>query len=90
MGRLKTVIRKSPIGEELQKFDQFYDQSGNLCRKVESVYREGKIDREITTKWEYDALNRVVALIEAVDTAEQKESRYIYDAMGQIQTPHKS
>lgn len=69
---------KNPYGDTFQKHENKYDAEGRKSARIETVYANGKPEREVVTRWEYDTCGHIIKLTEAAGTAEQKTVKYLY------------
>ncbi len=83
LGHLVNVIKTDPFGNEIQRQDFAYNSLGRKIRHIETVFASGKVDREIVTAWEYDAMGNLRKIIEAAGTPKQKITSFAYDSLGQ-------
>lgn len=83
LGRIESIVQLDSYKNEIARTGLVYDSQGNLIKRVESVKAEGAEDRKVTTRWNYDALNRVVVLTEASGTSQQRQTYYAYNLHGQ-------
>jgi len=80
--RLSQVQKVSASGNLIQMREQSYDLKGNLIKTVESVI--GRNAAPVSTTYSYDAMNRLIATMEAAGTAEQKLTQHVYAPSGQL------
>ncbi len=73
----KISCSKDPLLRE----ENFYDANKNLICKETTLFNPA---REVITRWEYGPLDRLTALIEGADTAEQKTTHYTYTPTGKL------
>jgi len=79
LNRLVSVETLNAQGERRALEEMFYDAASNLCRQVSTVF---PFMRQVTTLRQYDARNRLTALIEAAGTPEEKITRTLYTRDG--------
>ena len=76
MGRRTSVI--SPEGDTIEY--TAYDENGNVKKVVDGLRFNGSIETSPGTTYEYDGLNRVTAVTDALGNT----IRYSYDALGNV------
>lgn len=82
-GNLHCTIDYDPFGNVIAKQELYYDSANNLIRTKDHAIINGKIDNFITNTFTYGPQNRLEEIIEALDTPEQKTTRYTYNPFGQ-------
>jgi RHS repeat-associated protein len=88
-GKVAKITHSNPFGQITKKEEHFYDAAGNRIRLLQTVISPDSSERTVTTVWEYDAMNHVTAFVEAVQTPEQKTTRYGYNQVGQLEAIYK-
>lgn len=83
LGRVAEISKKNSMGEAIQKEEYLYDAAGNRCKTIQTVYTPEKKKKKQVVQWVYDCLNRVITCIEGVDTEDQRETKTIYNLVGQ-------
>lgn len=83
LGRIVCAVKKNALGQEIQKTDFLFDANGNKIKQIDTVFNPDTTTRQIITKWQYDACNRLIQMIEADETPEQKCTKIIYNNCGQ-------
>jgi len=81
MGRSAKIETINPFGLLLQKSEHQYDLNGNRIQTTHTVITPNQADRLVTTKIEYDCMNRPIKLIEA----DEKVTETSYNDMGAIE-----
>jgi RHS repeat-associated protein len=84
LGRIVSTKKKNTFGELISSEQMGYDLTGNLTQHISTVFVENKPTNQIKTLREYNALNRLITLIEAADTPEQKITRTTHTLTGQV------
>jgi len=84
--RLIQTERKNPYQLTVALQEISYDVCGNKVRVKDHVLEEGKTQRVIETYYHYDQGDRLMALVEASGTPEQKITHYAYNHYGQKTT----
>ena len=83
---LKRVVRvehKNLMGQQTALQELFYDRAGNRTKTIDFVIINSVCQKQIVTTWEYNSVNQLIHLTEAVGTPEQKDTRYTYNEFGQ-------
>lgn len=70
---------KSPLGLILRKVSYKYDGVGNLISRFEH-----QSDSSVETRFEYNARNQEITIIEAAGTLDQKITRREYNCIGKV------
>lgn len=68
-GRVIKSVRLNADGKQLTATLFEYDPNGNKIKQV---------DDQITTQWEYDSCDRMIATVEACGTKQEKKTAYAY------------
>ncbi len=87
LGRPHRLENRNASDQILAASENTYDANGNLARVVNTVYGPAPsydILRTISTQWEYNDVNQVTKLVEAVGSTEEKETHYHYNEFGQL------
>ena len=84
--RLQSVVRLNAMGIVLSQREILYDSIGNQAKTIDAVIAGGSTIRNVVTVWQYNSMNQLIRLIEAVDTPEQKETIVRYNVYGQKDT----
>ncbi|MGK5594518.1 MAG: RHS repeat-associated core domain-containing protein [Parachlamydiaceae bacterium] len=84
LGRDVEWVNKNALGDVLQRKKAYYDRLGNQAKIIETVYHPEKKPYDITHKWSYDSMKRVVACYEAFGEPEQMSTSYTYNEKGQL------
>lgn len=82
-GKCAEIQRRNPLGNLTQKTEFFHDSNGNLIKTIETVLAENTPSRKVIKQLEYDSLNRLIGITEALGTAEQKYTQVRYNLYGQ-------
>lgn len=82
LGRIVTIKCKDNMGELLQQRDFHYDIVGNVVATTETVFSPDGTSHKVTKCCLYDSCNRLVEIIEAEGTPEQKRTQVQYNAQG--------
>lgn len=77
--RLVTTERKNPLGKKVAFQKNLYDVLGNRCTILNENIENGN---QINTSISYNCDNQIASIIEAVDTPEQKTTKFLY-SLGQ-------
>lgn len=88
-GNVSSLERRNPSGFTQLYETYTYDAKGQKIQTVATVYPE--VAKQIITQWRYDSLGRIIQLIEAQGTPEEKTTSYFYNRFGQkekILTPN--
>lgn len=80
--RLISCTKKNSQGVMLSLEEYTYDGNDNVCRQDSSVFAAGVPERQVTTLWQYDSMNRLVVLTEASGTAEERTTTHTYTPKG--------
>ena len=83
LGRVVEITGLNSVGVILSNTRNVYDFCNNLVRVHHDVYSQGELIREVVNTWEYDSQNRVICLIEAAGTPDQKITHTHYNSKGQ-------
>ncbi len=83
LGRIATVVRKDHVGIETARHANLYNGQGKLIKRIDTVKAAGTADRESVTEWQYNAVGKVVTLIEASETSLERKTYYAYNRLGQ-------
>lgn len=89
-GALVRLYKQNSLGQILSERRLSYDQAGNKTQTEEDVYAGLEKQRTIVTQWEYNTINQVIALHEAVGTPHQKTTRTRYNLFGEKEAVIKS
>lgn len=89
-GREAKIEKQNAFGKMTAIKFLRYDFVGNLVYIVEGVISLGELDRVLITRWEYDAMNNLTAVIEAFNTPEEKRIHHSYNKAGQKELIAKS
>ena len=73
-------------GQELQNEEYFYNHLGKPLEQISRIF---KPERTISTRWKYDPMGRVIQLIEAAGSREEKTTKSSYDQMGRLTQTEK-
>lgn len=79
-GRLCSIEKQNPDNQTVAYEEYCYDRSGNKTRRISTVYQNKQILKIITVAWQYDAMGRPIAEIEA----SKKITRFAYDIKGRL------
>ena len=77
LGRTVCTLLKTPLGEMIHQKEISYTLSGLPVRQLDS-----EAGKQVITQWEYDGWGRLISLIEAASTPEQKNTHYSYNEYG--------
>ncbi len=86
LGRVVSVVKKNSQQQILAATDFTYSATNQKTKQVEHVVIDGEIDHDYTITWQYDALGRLITLIEEPGGPDEKTSCYTYDISGKILT----
>ena len=79
IGREKAIEHINPEEKRVSFEEKYYDLNGNLKKQVSSIYSvPNTLSKKVNTLWDYDNFNRVIAIIEAQQSAIEKITRYEY------------
>ena len=81
LGRETTVEHRNMTNGLLRLTEYRYDPNGNRTRAIETVTGSNRV---ITTGWAYDSRNRPQIMTEALGSADERTTRYIYNDVGQL------
>lgn len=78
----RIVERKqlSKTGKIVSKEESIYDKAGNQAARISTVYNSQSPNNQITVRWEYDSMGRVLLESEGAD----KTTYFAYDEKGRI------
>jgi len=79
-GREAQYIKKNARGEIIQQYENHYDKNGNRIAISHSVFSDTV--KNVMHQWEYGPMGRVERFLEAGI----KETKYLYDYRGRVQT----
>lgn len=82
MGRLVTIKRKDSMGELIQQRDYHYDCIGNVAATTETIFSVEGTSHAVTKCCLYDSCNRLIEIIEAKGSSEEKHTRVQYNGKG--------
>lgn len=89
LGRDVETHMENAEGVLLSKGQSFYDLKGNKTLSLTDSIVQGVVNRTYEVKWVYDAMDRVVRIIE--DPKEKfKETQFTYHPMGMLETKRKA
>lgn len=77
------IIKKNAFGNILSTRKLNFDANGNRRCVVDKVFSNHQLIKEIETVFEYDCCNRLISLIEAKGTVEQKITKYEFNNFGE-------
>lgn len=83
IGRLVKEQKFDPFGTLLQESIHTYNGSDKILKTVRNVMAGGRLIREVVTLFEYDSLGRLVTLINAAETPDEKRHTTHYNAYGE-------
>ena len=76
--RLVSREKQNPRGETVFKESFLYDASGNQAKRISFIYIDGRLHKETSITWKYDAMGRVKEERES----EEKSTFFDYDPRG--------
>lgn len=79
LDRVVKIEKKDSFGNTLSKDELYYDESGNLSRKVVSIYQDSTFLKTIELFWEYDFRGLVTKELQ-----NEKVTLYEYDLLGRL------
>ncbi len=79
LDRIIEIEKKDPFGSSLSKEELFYDKSGNLSRKIISVYQDTTFIKTLEITWEYDFRGLVTK-----EAQNEKVTLNEYDSLGRL------
>lgn len=85
-GNIATLEKLDPSGKRLAYEERFYDSSGNLSCKRSHTIINHQTTAIVTTTWQYGPEKRLLTLIEADSTPEQRITTYTYTPKGLLET----
>ncbi len=88
-GHTAEQIRLNAYGEEIQKTSYLYNPSGKCIRTIEKVYRGEETAPDVINVWEYNSLDQLITMIQAVGQPEEKRVSYTYNTLGQLESTQK-
>lgn len=80
--RIVKITRYDHMGNPIQQSRLSYDANGNQVCRFENLFQQNRPD--LITKWQYDDLNRMIAIQEAFGTNISKQTQYRYNSYGQL------
>lgn len=91
LGKVAEVTAYASFGHVIGKRYYQYDVAGNLRRLVDYAIKNPhdqesialQTAQQMITEWNYNSMNQVIKLVEAVGTPEQKTTYTLYDSYGQ-------
>lgn len=83
LGRNKTEYKKDAFGKLLQRRHSYYTATGLIGRTVDEVIIDGVAEREVINLFSYNSAGKLIALCEAVNTPDQKITKFSYNKHGQ-------
>ncbi len=83
LGSIVQIEKRNGINISIACQEMCYDLAGNRVKTTETVFVGDVPQRKVSTTWEYNSVNQVTHLTEAVGTLEQKHTRYSYNSFGQ-------
>ena len=86
LGRERHYIRKNALGDIIQQRETLYDQSNNRCKVIETIFSPNSAPTQVIQAWTYDCMNNVTSCTEAFGTPEQKQTHYLYNCNGQLES----
>jgi RHS repeat-associated protein len=86
--RIVCSQKKNSRDELLAQEDYFYDANDNLSQQVSTVLSASP-KRLVTTRWTYDAMDRVISLKEGCGETEERTTAYIYTPKGFLEEKKK-
>ncbi len=84
LNRNAILKKENALGQLLQQTEYLYDLAGNLRHEIDSKITLNKPIQKISTMRFFDSLGRVVRLIEAASTTEERTTTFEYDPAGRI------
>ncbi len=82
LNRISRRIQKDPHGNIVSKEELFYDKAGNQARRASTVYHDHTPKNQISVRWEYDPMGRVITESEGSD----KTTHFTYDEKGRVKS----
>ncbi len=83
-GNLQSVEKQKD--RTLSLVRKFYTPSKKLSYQIDTIFASNGLERQVTTRWEYDPMGREIALIEASGTPQEKVTRRTYIPTGEVKT----
>lgn len=83
-GRLHRVRQISPYGTLLSQSTIFYDAVGNAVLQSEDIVVDGVITSNILRLCEYNSVQQMTKMVEALHTPSQRVVQYEYNSIGQL------
>jgi RHS repeat-associated protein len=79
LNRLIEIENKNSSGDTVAKEELFYDKSGNLSRKLISIYQDTTFIKTVELNWEYDFRGLVTK-----EAQKEKVTLNEYDSLGRL------
>jgi RHS repeat-associated protein len=77
------IFKKNSIGELIAEKEIYYDAAGNVTCTLEMAMLPDQQLNKIKTKWYYNHLNRLTAIVEASESVDQKTTQFAYNLLGE-------
>lgn len=81
--KIATLQVKNGLGQIIRQKSFFYDGVDQLIELREKIFKLGKFDREVTTKWTYTSMGNIASCTEAVGTPKQKSTIHTFNKLSQ-------
>jgi len=83
--RIRNITLEESSSKIISKAELFYDLSGNLSCRIDTIFENGKEVGKNQTKWTYGPMNRLEQLIEASGSKENERiTKFEYNELGQL------
>ena len=89
LNRVGKIEKLDQNGKLLASKMLFYDGVGNHTKTAETVFVDEKEERQVVTHWDYDPMNVIAQIREAVGTSLEKAIRFTANDCGQLKAIHK-
>lgn len=83
LGRIHKELSYNAFSIPLQQKECFYSLNGNLELTRDHVFVAGQCEKTMRTYYEYDAMNQLIRMIEAINSPDEKTTRHRYNQYGQ-------
>lgn len=79
-------LEKRAKGKTLFHEKKFYNQNGQPCLQINTVYDPDGSCRDVKTRWDYDCRGQIKTLIEADGSLDAKMTHYTYTPRNELKT----
>lgn len=85
MERLETLLMLDCFGSKITEKHFRYDGNGNKTLERNVVLLQGETKRTYTIAWLYDSMNRLIDIVEGLESSFPKHVHYVYNQKGQLE-----